>query len=259
MEIANFGVRSTLITRKSLLKGMAAAGVVTTIGDTALRAQMQLPFDVRALVPGSESDDACVQCVYTTINRMAVLIGDVPFHQLLGTPMQQLIPGTLLPRTQTAAALGLIQDPGLVMALLQSLLAQSPRATLAGLFAGEQTSDQASQTLVRLWHSGIRLTIPPADAQPGPRSAVVERLLQAAPAFTFIQLFTRSALDTPAHTLAAVRFARENALFAWYGNYRCCNKANRCKPTSEQSWCNEIISGESIRCSDCSDPCTIID
>src|SRR5437773_8796220 len=69
----------------------------------------KLRYDIRDQVQDSDLDAESIQCVYDDINRMVILIGDIPFKKLLCTPLSELIP-ILRERVVEAHRCGLILD-----------------------------------------------------------------------------------------------------------------------------------------------------
>jgi hypothetical protein len=71
------------------------------------------PFDVRNGIPEAELDDESIQLLYDAVNRMVVLIGEIPSSRLFLAPICEI--GLLVaPRVTIAARYGLLREPALV-------------------------------------------------------------------------------------------------------------------------------------------------
>ena len=79
------------------------------------------PFDVRNGIHEAELDDESIQLVYDAINRMVVLIGDIPFSRLFLAPIREIGP-LVAPRVKMAARYGLLREPALVEQLIGELI-----------------------------------------------------------------------------------------------------------------------------------------
>jgi hypothetical protein len=220
------------LTRRAVLQGAGAAIAVGAVGTTGagatgLRgraAAAKPPFDIRDHVAHPELASDCVQCVYDDINRMVILVGDIPFRRLFRTPMSQLVP-VLRPRVAQAAGFGLIGDPGRVFGLSNELEQGAPRSTIADFYilSRRHVPRGVRDVLLQLRREGIRIPLPNAGGSDSTvRAEVIRRLLRAAPNFTFEKLYTVPKIHTSRAALEAIGFAKANALLGWGKNDYCC-------------------------------------
>src|SRR5262249_57890322 len=98
------------------------------------------------------------------INRMNILIGDIPFGQLFKMRMRRLVP-LLESRLPTAQQYGLISDPTALQATASALLDKGPRATVSDfyVFARSNFSKKGLRILVDLRREGIRVPLPDSE------------------------------------------------------------------------------------------------
>jgi len=244
------GIGGLSVTRRALIVG-------TIVGADSLAAP-QLPFDVRTHVPNSAHDDACIQCIYDTINRMVVLIGDLPFNQLFTQPMKEFVP-VVRPRILTAASFGLIAHPDQVTTLADILAQQASLSTISDFFASPRSSFSAQivSAFIALRRQGIRIPVPPSDsALTQDRREAVTQMISVAPTLTFEGLFTTVKETTPEPIIAALTTLQRFGLLAWFKNDRCCHghvgAAATCE-FAEGKLC--ILDGEQLHCTLISDEC----
>lgn len=222
----------------------------------------RLPFDIRDAIPGAENDNECIQCIYDTINRMVVLIGDIPFRDLFRLPLAELIP-MIFPRIQEAAGLGLIASQAEVEALVEQLHDMGGSLLIEELFvrSRSQIPFEVLEVLIQLRRNGIRIPLPISRGRDAAmRLVAVRQLLEVAADLTFTDLFIRTRQDTPQSVIEAVHSARAVGLFSWWQNDRCCDQGGGEVPSTDTCvdqdgmWCNLPPPSHSF-CSISSDTC----
>jgi hypothetical protein len=245
------GIRG--LTRRAVIAG-------TIVAADSFAAPLQLPFDVRTLVPDSDEGDAAVQATYDTINRMVVLIGDIPFSQLFSLPMREFVL-RVRPRIQTAASLGLIVDANQITELADTLQNLASESTISSFFASPRSSFsvQAVQTLIALRRHGIRIPVPTAtdDVLTRAREEALIQLSSVAPTLTFQGLFTTAKSLALQPVIVALTTVKQLGLLAWPSNDMCCRGR-----IGESAVCEfregklNILTGEGLSfCSLISDEC----
>jgi hypothetical protein len=120
-----------------------------------------LPFDVRTGIREAELDDEAVQLTYDAINRMVVLIGDIPFDRLFVAPIQELAP-LVLPRITVAARHRLLRAPAVVDQLMHELVSSAGSHTIGSFFvhSRHEVSSDISLLLRKLRREGVRIPLP---------------------------------------------------------------------------------------------------
>jgi len=240
----------TSMTRRAMLTGgsMAALGAMVGCGHTTMpgRPAPKPPFDIRDSVPDAALDDDCLQCIYDTVNRMVLLIGDIAFIDLFGLPMGSLVP-RIAPRISQAAGYGLLRNPDRVEELAGALQSRARESTIADFFISprSQVAPDTLTLLIQIRREGIQIPLPLSEGRsPEPRRVALEQLVEAAPDLTFQELFTRSKEETPQNVTAAVQSIRIVGLFAWWNNNRCCDRGGGAVPGTDVcvvntgTWCN---------------------
>jgi hypothetical protein len=217
------------------------------------------PFDIRELVPGSENDEPRVQLVYDTVNRMVVLIGDVPFRRLFSEPLAAL-GERVLARADEAVDGGLLDDEAAVREAVARLLTSASELTVGELFCREHhhLRREVVESTIAVRRLGIQIPIPGRGGER--RRESLRRLLRTAPEVTFKDLFVKSGRDVGDETLRAIHAVKRVGLLGWFGNDRCCAKraghdgiADLCSPNNG-TWCN-LTGMDDDLCSIGSDPC----
>lgn len=237
------------VTRRSVLKGAGAAialgaagGPAEAASPEACRAQRQKPpYDIRDQIQDSELDADCIQCVYDDINRMVILIGDIPFRRLFHKPMSELVP-QVRARLGEAQRYGLLDDPAQTDRLAQALQQQAPELSIGAFYARSRghVPRDVQAILIGLRRQGIRIPLPNAGGKEAKtRSRVVRRLVHDASDLTFKQYYTVAKRHLPHETRHALTFARQNALLGWGNNDRCCDhdkftKLDFCRPRTDK-------------------------
>ena len=258
----SIGAGEPTTSRRALVAGVGAVVAGLQIGAPAVAGQGPA-FDIRTLVEDSELDDATIQCTYDAINRTVILVGDLPFTTLLGQPMSGLMP-PLQPRVDTAAAAGLMANPGAVHSLFSQLQTNAATATIADFFVKARSGIDPSvmTTLISLRRNGVRIPLPVGTTKESrARAGVIKKLLKDAPELTFLGLFTESHDTLSSKSVSAVANARANGLFSWWDNDRCCDHGggdangatDACVPYTDK-WCNLTGQGQAF-CSIGSDTC----
>jgi hypothetical protein len=221
------------LTRRAAIKGAGAAVALGAAGsaagpavaERAGGAALKPPFDVRDQVQDSNLDAPAIQALYDDVNRLVLLIGDIPLRRLFRTPMSQLVP-EIAPRVQQAAAFGLIADPAATLALATQLQQQAPGRTLGDFFARSrrEIGRGVLGILVGLRRQGIRIPLPNSGGNEAKaRALVIRRLVRAAPNLTFGELQTIPKTRVSGATRNAIAFAKANGLLDWQTNDRCCD------------------------------------
>jgi hypothetical protein len=219
------------ITRRTALKGAGAAvaagatGAGGLLGAAAAVAQThpKPPYDIRDQVQGSHLDSPAIQAVYDDINRMAILIGDIPFRRLFRAPLRDLVP-QIESRIPQAHTYGLISDPVKAEQLAAAMVKRGPRVSIADIYVHPRSdfSNKALKLFVDLRRLGVRIPLPGGEKKEKKRAEVIRRLMKAAPFFTFLQYYTVAHEDLSTGTRNALAYARQNALLGWGNNDRCC-------------------------------------
>ena len=221
------------LTRRAAIQGagagiaLGAAGTVAGPGRAQRggAAAAKPPFDIRDLIPDSQLDSAAIQALYDDVNRMVLLVGDIPFRRLFHTPMSRLVP-EVAPRIQQAAAFGLMADPAGTLALAGQLQQQAAKQTVGDFFARSrrEIGRGVLGILVGLRRQGIRVPLPNSGGDEAKaRALVIRRLVRAAPNLTFLDLQARPRTHTSRATRNALHFAKANGLLGWQTNDRCCD------------------------------------
>lgn len=182
------------------------------------------PFDIRRQAGDTESDDECIQCVYDAINRMVILIGDIPFEQLFTLRMRAFIP-LVRPQIRVGAIFDLIDDPEETADVADELREEAGGSTISDFFAlsREQVPSRTRNLLIALRRRGIKIPLPLSDGSlTEARSAALQQLISVAPSLTFKRLFTDAQVNTPAPVVAALSAVQALGLFKWFSNDRCC-------------------------------------
>jgi len=120
-------------------------------------------FEIRKHLEDAHKYNAMVQASFDTTDRMANLVGHIPFAELLGQSFDTLIP-RILPHVARCAEYGLIDDPTAVSELLRRLQTHNGGDSFETLVAricddSDAAFPKAAQEAVwQLWfHHGIRL------------------------------------------------------------------------------------------------------
>jgi hypothetical protein len=102
--------------------------------------------------------------VYDAINRMVILIGDIPFEQLFTLEMRALVP-LVRPQIRVAAIFDLIDDPDEVAELLDELREEASRSTISDFFvlSRVQVPSRTRDLLIALRRRGIKTPLPLSD------------------------------------------------------------------------------------------------
>jgi len=226
-ENANPGLR---LTRRAVLTAAAgAAGALIAAKASPPKANAhehhpKPPFDIRRQVGNTESDDECIQCVYDAINRMVILIGDIPFAQLFTLQMIKLVP-LVQPQIRVAATFDLIEDPDEVAELADELSEEASRSTISEFFvlSRDQVPSRTRNLLIALRRQGIKIPLPLSDGSlTNARSDALQQLISVAPDLTFKRLFTDAQVNTPEPVVAALSAVQALGLLGWFKNDRCC-------------------------------------
>ncbi|MGD0830619.1 MAG: hypothetical protein ABR907_06735 [Terracidiphilus sp.] len=183
-----------------------------------------LPFDIRDRVPESELDEESIQLVYDAVNRMIVLIGEIPFSRLFLAPFRQLA-ALVEQRVGAAASFGLLREAEQVRHLLRQLSQQSGDATIASFFVSsrDQVAPETSLLLRRLRRHGVRIPLPVSDCtELEARQHVIDELVRVFPDGTFLALFDPRPNQLTPEVRHAIHHARLLGLFSWWVNDRCC-------------------------------------
>jgi hypothetical protein len=185
----------------------------------------QLPFDVRRQVPGSEDDAECIQCVYDSINRTVILLGDVPFGELFSTPLAELAE-QLSPRLETLLEVGLLDDPQRVRDITAELVKAKPGVTIGNCFTSTHESFGFNNvaTVVALRREGINIPIPAVMKKVAKqRAAVLRAMVQVAPKMTYRGIVEMAHEDHSGRYLKLLGSAKALAMCPDQGpNDRCC-------------------------------------
>jgi len=125
--------------------------------------QSSIRFEIRKGIKGAHKHNAMIQAGYDTADRMANLLGHIPFADLFGQSFDELIP-RILPHVDRVAGYGLISEPEEVTELLCSLSCHhggESFVTLADRICDDDDAPFPSQARVavgELWCChGIRL------------------------------------------------------------------------------------------------------
>lgn len=120
-------------------------------------------FEIRRHLEDAHKYNAMVQAGLDTTDRMANLVGHIPFAELLGQTFDTLVP-RILPHVAKCAEYGLIDDPATVTELLSRLQAHNGGDSFETLVARicddpDAAFPKAAQEVVwQLWfYHGIRL------------------------------------------------------------------------------------------------------
>lgn len=213
------------------------------------------PFDVRDGIPDADLHDEPVQGVYDAINRMVVLIGNIPFKELFLMPIRQLA-AIAKPQVRLAAEFGLLLGRDTVEKLIDDLVATAGSATVGEFYvkSRDQVAPETLLTLRRLRRHGVRIPLPVSDrTNQEARQAALTELLEADPDRTFLSLFQQLA-PSSSRARKAVRQARQMGLLGWFSNDLCCSKQEDDESCFEcpGGWC--VVTDMGI-CTDASTPC----
>ena len=239
------------VTRRSVIKGagaaVAASGASGLLGAAAAMGQETLPpttppttttgptlpYDIRRQVQGSELDPPSIQAVYDDINRMNLLMGDVPFRRLFLAPMRKLVPllETRVPQAQTY---GLVSDPERLEHLAKAMVKRGPDVSIADIYVNsrQEFSDKALKLFVALRRLGIRIPLPGDEKHQKQRLRVVKGLVKSAGDLTFHDYYTLPSDSLSTGARNALAFSRRFALLGWGNNDRCCTSSPQTAPFS---------------------------
>jgi hypothetical protein len=210
-------------------------------------------------VPGSEWDEARVQLVYDTVNRMVVLVGEVPFKRLFTERISSLAEH-VGSRVDDAVDAGLLDDGPAVSEAIHGVARAGGDHTVEELFAAgrHELGREVTESALALRRLGVQIPIPGLGGER--KREAVRRLLGAAPAMTFTDLFVVPARDVDEETIRAIHGVKRAGLLGWFANDRCCARnaghdgvADLCSPNNS-TWCN-LTGMDEDTCSVGSDPC----
>jgi hypothetical protein len=195
-----------------------------------------LEFDVRTqpslAYDGIEND--MTEAAYDTVNRMMVLMGDIPFGELFTTPWVKL---SLSCRVPDLHAAGLLNDPAAVYSAFDVLEAagQSSWSSYINGDVYREGDDDISKALASMNRQGIYLPRLHPVASKNKRSMIaLNELVDVASDLTYFQLFTESISDYA--RLDAVRNAIKCSIIALPPNGKCCNiSTGKCQASGDPS------------------------
>jgi hypothetical protein len=188
-----------------------------------------LKFNIRSTpslqYDGLEND--MVEAAYDTVNRMMILMGDIPFGEFLAMPWVKL---SLSCRVPDMHAAGLLNDPAAVYAAFDVLEAAG-QMSFSSYINGDvyrDGTDTISLALRTLNRQGILL--PTLRSKPNTNKKTVLALndiVSLASDLTYFSVFTESIPDYA--RLDAVRAAMKQEIFALPPNSKCCDvNTNSC-------------------------------
>jgi hypothetical protein len=220
-------------------------------------------FDIRALIPDADQDEARIRAVYDTINRMVVLIGDLPFSVLFSAPLRIVIRHAT-PSIERAATAGLLPKPDVLAGLALEVSRDASGLTVSDLFSATRAEIPPTliEALIKIRRSGVQIPIPAFnDRKSSQRRQALERLVALAPELTFRDLFIRSKQDAGVRVANAVARLRTLGLFSWINNDRCCihsrtRVSDKCDFQTDK-WCN-LTGQDGEICSIASQGCEIV-
>jgi len=186
-------------------------------------ASRPLQFEVRNLkslgYDGPENDS--VEAAYDTVNRMMLLMGDIPFGKLFATPWVQL---SLSCRVPDMHAAGLLNDPAAVYSAFD-VLEGAGHMSWVSYINGDvyrEGDDEISLALRTLNRQGIFLPMLRKKASANKKTMIaLNDLVSLAPEFTYFRLFTESIPDYS--QLDAVKASVKHEIIAVPSNGKCCN------------------------------------
>lgn len=188
-----------------------------------VRNGMKPVFDVRTMksLAYDGPDNDMIEAAYDTVNRMVILIGDIPFKTLFTSPWIQL---SLSCRIQDAEAAGLLNDPEAVWNAFDVLEA-SGRMSWSSYINGDvyrEGDDEISLAHRALDRQGIFL--PHLRGRTSTNKKVMttlNTLIEKAPELTYFHVLTQSIGNLEA--LDAVRDAVKLAIIMIPANHKCCS------------------------------------
>lgn len=188
-----------------------------------VRSGKPLKFDIRDTksldYDGIQSD--IVEAAYDTVNRMMLLVGDIPFGKLYTSPWVQLTLSCNIPDLQAA---GLLNDPAAVYDAFDVLEAAGHMSwsTYINGDVYRTGDDPVSQALSVLSRQGINFPrIHPRPSINKKSMVALNNLVNVAPDLTYFRIFTESIPDF--EKLDAVRAAVRNVIIDVPANNKCCN------------------------------------
>jgi hypothetical protein len=154
-------------------------------------------FNVRTLAISCHAQEELTQAVYTIINRMAALLGDISFGDLFTTPFAELVPRLI---QNIDAAPDQFRDPDRVQSNHMALARYAGNFSFITLYEGGFTAVPADvrHILIKLFQlDGIRWPILTRFDPPGQLIAGIQRLVELAGDLTYRDIF-ELAYDDPA-------------------------------------------------------------
>ena len=177
-----------------------------------------------------------IEAAYDTVNRMMLLIGDIPFGKLFTTPWVQL---SLTCNVPDAQAAGLLNDPAAVYNAFDQLEAAGSMSWQSYINGDiyREGDDAVGEALKVLNRQGIIL--PRLYAKPSTNKKTMlalNELIEKAPELTYMGVFTESIPDYS--KLEAVRAAIRHEVPGVPPNGKCCNAdAGICQGGLQQQTC----------------------
>jgi hypothetical protein len=209
-------------------------------------------FESRNGVAGWEKHNAMIQAGYDTTDRMAALFGEITFAELFTQPWGTLVP-RIMPKIESAASYGLIDDPSSVAELFNVFSAYYPEMSFKSLSDSMNGDDpilpkKAWASIFKLYqHHGIKL---PEISENDGRNAEVKRtldqLVDLAGDFTYRTIWeTPRAKDLKA-AMEAIQQAKPFVIFISSNHFCCsCGSSCHCNFASSTDYCG-VAGGQCV-------------
>jgi len=186
-------------------------------------------FDVRDLITGSVKHNGVLQANYDTVNRMAVLCGEIRFKDFYTQPFAQLVPRMTV-NIEVAAERGLITDPKGARAIFDQLRASLPEMSFRSLadlvkLEGYTMPVEYRQAHHPLWQiHGVELPqLYGVLVRDGKAAKSIYEMIEHAGIVSYRTMYlTPRTKESRPLTEALYRAAKNNVVYLPPGNGLCC-------------------------------------